>query len=125
MRREYETRQQLILKILRRDFADVLTPIASSAGLHLSALSECDARPYARAARNAGISLYALEFFAAGKPARSGLVFGYGAIPATQIGPGLHRLRAVMEKIDKGVPRERTGFDDGRHPRGPAVASRG
>jgi len=124
MRREYETRQQLILKILHRDFADVLTPIASSAGLHLSALSECDARPYVRAARHAGISLYALEFFAAGKPARSGLVFGYGAIPATRIGPGLHRLRAVMEKIDKGVPRDRTGFDDGRHPRGPAVASR-
>jgi GntR family transcriptional regulator/MocR family aminotransferase len=121
MRREYETRQRLILKILRRDFADVLTPIASSAGLHLSALSEFDARPYARAAGRDGISLYALDSFSMGKSGRSGLVFGYGAIPVTQIEPGLRRLRALM---DKGVTRDRAGSDDGRHPRGPAVASR-
>jgi GntR family transcriptional regulator/MocR family aminotransferase len=111
----------LILKILRRDFADVLTPIASSAGLHLSALSEFDARPYARAAGRDGISLYALDSFSMGKTGRSGLVFGYGAIPVTQIEPGLRRLRALM---DKGVTRDRAGSDDGRHPRGPAVASR-
>jgi GntR family transcriptional regulator/MocR family aminotransferase len=121
MRREYETRRRLLLKILSRDFADMLTPIASSAGLHLSALSEFDARPCVRAARFAGISLYALDYFSMGNTARSGLVFGYGAIPATQIEPGLQRLRALL---DKGVTRDRAGSDDGRHPRGPAVASR-
>jgi GntR family transcriptional regulator/MocR family aminotransferase len=103
MRCEYEARHHLIGEILRRDFGDVLTPIASSAGLHVSALSEFDTRLLVRAARRAGVSLYSLAGFAVGDAAPSGLVFGYGAIPTTRIEPGLQRLRELMDEGSPGA----------------------
>jgi GntR family transcriptional regulator/MocR family aminotransferase len=102
MRRAYEARHNLITEILHRDFADVLTPIKSSAGLHLSALSEFDGRPLVRDAGRAGFALRSLDEFAGGNAAQSGLVFGYGAIPTARIEPGLQRLRKLMDERSPG-----------------------
>ncbi len=96
MRKVYRCRHELLSGVLARDFADVLTPLPSSAGLHLSALAERDLRPLVRRARHQGIRLYSLGEFsmAAG---RHGLVFGYGAVPTDRIEPGLARLRDLWE----------------------------
>ena len=44
MRKVYRERHDVLLGLLRRDFADVLTPRPSAAGLHLSAVAERDLR---------------------------------------------------------------------------------
>ncbi|WP_370942966.1 PLP-dependent aminotransferase family protein [Amycolatopsis sp. cg5] len=95
-RREYEARHALVGRVLARDFAGLLTPIPSSAGLHVSAFASTDMRPIVKAARKAGIRLYSLEGFTARKEEVHGLVFGYGAIPLDRIEPGLRRLRGLM-----------------------------
>ncbi|SDZ07639.1 GntR family transcriptional regulator / MocR family aminotransferase [Amycolatopsis xylanica] len=95
-RREYEARHDLVRRVLERDFAGLLTPIPSSAGLHVSAFASADMRPVVKAARKAGIRLYSLEDFTARKAEVRGLVFGYGAIPLDRIEPGLRLLRRVL-----------------------------
>lgn len=98
MRREYQARHDLIHHTLESDFAGVLTPLPCSAGLHLSAVGEVGRRPLVQAARLAGIALYALDDFSVRKPARPGLVFGFGAVPVPAIVPGLHRLRELIDE---------------------------
>ncbi|MFD8497247.1 PLP-dependent aminotransferase family protein [Amycolatopsis sp. NPDC059657] len=95
-RREYEARHNLVRQVLERDFAGLLMPIPSSAGLHISAFASADMRPVVKAARRGGIRLYSLEGFTARKDEVRGLVFGYGAIPLDRIEPGLRRLRGLM-----------------------------
>jgi GntR family transcriptional regulator/MocR family aminotransferase len=100
MRREYQTRHDLVAAILKRDFAGMLDVIPSSVGLHLSAFGHGDSAAVRRAARQAGVTLYSLGDFAVEKPTTAGFVFGYGAIAADRIEAGLCRLREVM--ADKG-----------------------
>lgn len=95
MRKVYRERHELISSLLERDFAGVLTPLPSTAGLHLSALAEHDLGPLVRRARHAGVRLYSLGDFSVGAE-RHGLVFGYGAIPTDRIEPGLAKLRELM-----------------------------
>ncbi|KAA9150001.1 PLP-dependent aminotransferase family protein [Amycolatopsis acidicola] len=96
MRREYRKRHDLVRRILEEDFAGLLEPLPSDAGLHLSAYSSIDARPVVRAARRAGVRLYALGDFTERRDSLQGLVFGFGSVPLEDIGPGLRRLRGVM-----------------------------
>ncbi|MEV6875036.1 PLP-dependent aminotransferase family protein [Amycolatopsis sp. NPDC051128] len=97
MRKVYRARHELLSRLLARDFADVLTPLPSTAGLHLSAVSAVDAGPLVKAARRHGVRLYSLGDFAVGER-RHGLVFGYGAVAAERIEPGLARLRALWDE---------------------------
>jgi GntR family transcriptional regulator/MocR family aminotransferase len=96
MRKIYRSRHELVSSVLERDFADVLTPLPSTAGLHLSALAEQDLGPLVRRARRAGVRLYSLGDFSVGAE-RHGLVFGYGSVPTDRIEPGLARLRKLWE----------------------------
>ena len=95
MRKVYRERHELLSTLLARDFADVLTPLPSTAGLHLSALAEHDLRPVVRRARHAGVRLYSLGDFSVDS-GRHGLIFGYGAVQTDRIEPGLARLRKSM-----------------------------
>jgi len=95
MRKIYRSRHELISSVLERDFADVLTPLPSTAGLHLSALAEQDLGPLVRRARSVGVRLYSLGDFSVGAE-RHGLVFGYGSVPTDRIEPGLAKLRELM-----------------------------
>ncbi|MER5621288.1 PLP-dependent aminotransferase family protein [Streptosporangium sp. NPDC002544] len=106
--REYAARHERILATLRRDFRDWLEPIPSAAGLHLCAYLASDAgvdmdRVTAYASQ-AGIALQDLAPYYGEPPARSGLVLGYGAIPAERIEPGLRHLaesfRAAADSRD-------------------------
>ena len=83
--------------MLARDFADFLTPLPSTAGLHLSAVAAADCGGLVRAARRRGVRLYSLGDFGVGER-RHGLVFGYGAVAAERIEPGLARLRALADE---------------------------
>jgi GntR family transcriptional regulator/MocR family aminotransferase len=96
MRKVYRERHELLSRLLARDFADVLTPLPSTAGLHLSAVSAADAGAWVRRARHDGVRLYSLGDFGVGER-RHGLVFGYGAVAAERIEPGLARLRALAD----------------------------
>jgi len=99
MRVHYQARYRRIRDVLERDFAGLLEPIPSSAGLHLSAISQTgtaeDMLNVLRCARPAGVALFPLSDFAVGE-AQPGLVIGYGAIPLDRIDEGLHRLRACL-----------------------------
>jgi GntR family transcriptional regulator/MocR family aminotransferase len=101
MRTTYEARQGQIIDILAHEFADHLHVVPSSVGLHLAALAreasvpEMDA--IVKRASAIGVACLPLSMFAAGETARAGLVIGYGAIAAPQIGDGLARLRGCFD----------------------------
>jgi GntR family transcriptional regulator/MocR family aminotransferase len=98
MRKIYRERHEILSAALARDFADFLTPLPSTAGLHLSAVSPADCGGLVRAARRRGVRLYSLGDFGVGEERRHGLVFGYGSVTAERIEPGLARLRALADE---------------------------
>jgi GntR family transcriptional regulator/MocR family aminotransferase len=95
--RVYHQRHDLILNILRRDFADHLEPIPSDTGLHVSAVarkaSVQQIATIAERARAVGVAIQVLAFFSVSDKPRSGIVLGYGGVPTARIEEGLHRLR--------------------------------
>ncbi|MCT7374551.1 PLP-dependent aminotransferase family protein [Chelativorans salis] len=96
----YRERREMIADAIRRDFADHLELIPSTLGLHLTAIArnatvEQITGVWERAA-DAGVTVHRLAAFAVGETARPGIVLGYGAIPASDIGEGLRRLRACF-----------------------------
>jgi GntR family transcriptional regulator/MocR family aminotransferase len=97
MRGEYRRRHEHVGRVLARDFAGVLEVVPSAAGLHLSAMlpEGTDDRAVVRRAREAGVGLFPLSEFFAGR-ARPGLVLGYGAIAPGRIEEGLARLRKAV-----------------------------
>lgn len=97
MRRIYRERHDVLVAALHEEFEDLLRPVPAAAGLHLSAEADQDVRPIARAARAVGVRVLPLSDFAVADP-RPGLMFGYGAISAEAIRPGLRRLRQVFDE---------------------------
>ena len=97
----YRARHDLLVEVLRRDFADRLEVIPSAAGLHVAALARGASAErlngIVRRASDAGVAVQQLASFAFERPARPGLVLGYGAIPAQCIEAGLGRLRGCFE----------------------------
>lgn len=94
MRKVYRERHELLSSLLPG--FGFLTPLPSSAGLHVSAVSSSDLSSLVRRARRYGVRLYSLGDFAVGER-RHGLVFGYGAVATERIGPGLARLRELAD----------------------------
>ncbi|MEU6611875.1 PLP-dependent aminotransferase family protein [Streptomyces shenzhenensis] len=98
MRHTYTTRHQAITCALTGRFADLAELVPSAAGLHVTAftrghLADPEAlAERARRARASGVVVHTLAEVAASRSARPGFVFGYGAIGAPDIEPGLHRL---------------------------------
>jgi len=99
MRQVYARRRDVLLHGLQRDFARWLEPIPSSAGLHLTAYlrTPSDTDVIAGEALSLDVGLHTLRPFYAGKPSRTGLVFGYGAIEEGAIIEGLARLRKLRD----------------------------
>ncbi|MEU5645440.1 MocR-like pyridoxine biosynthesis transcription factor PdxR [Streptomyces milbemycinicus] len=95
MRQEYAARHELITTGLAEHFGDRLDVIPSSAGLHITAYATGDPAEQAARARASGVALYTLSEVAMSQSVRPGLVFGYGAIAAPDIGPALRRLSVV------------------------------
>ncbi len=101
MRVAYQARHRRITDVLGRDFAGVLEPIPSAAGLHLSAIyragTAADTLSAARRAEGVGVLVSTLSEFTA-EVAPPGLVLGYGAIPLDRIDEGLRRLGACLHE---------------------------
>ncbi len=92
--REYAARHERIVTILRRDFADRLAVVPSTAGLHLAAYlrTSVDAAALVRRAAAAGVVVENLAAYHGEGPGEPGLAIGYGAVELDDIEPGLRRL---------------------------------
>jgi GntR family transcriptional regulator / MocR family aminotransferase len=97
MRAVYAARRELLLGHLAGAFATWLEPIPNVAGLHLSAYAapSADVPALIDLARRHDVGMWPLDGLYAGKPARQGFVFGYGAIDEGAIAEACARLREV------------------------------
>jgi GntR family transcriptional regulator/MocR family aminotransferase len=97
MRTVYARRYQLVTATVRDAFAGILEPVATAVGLHIAALAPGATVQHiddvAERALQHGVAVQRLHFFAITRPPMTGLVIGYGAIPADRIPEGLDRLR--------------------------------
>jgi GntR family transcriptional regulator / MocR family aminotransferase len=97
MRNIYRVRHAVLSDALINKFADHLQIVPSTVGLHIAALARTasadEIGAVVRRASAAGVEVQTLSRFAVHAPAKSGLVLGYGAIPAAKIEEGLRRLR--------------------------------
>lgn len=97
MRPIYNDRRELLLQTLQQNFGRWLVPLPSSAGLHVTALAKgtFDAHTISTRALEKGIRIASLRPFHASKPARQGLIFGYGAIDVARIPEALGLLQSL------------------------------
>jgi GntR family transcriptional regulator/MocR family aminotransferase len=100
MCRVYAERHERIRRVLLTDFHELLTPLPSVGGLHLTTLIE---RPsgssdidIARRAHAAGVAVLPLSYHHVSNEPRPGLLIGYGAIATDRIEEGLDRLRGCL-----------------------------
>jgi GntR family transcriptional regulator/MocR family aminotransferase len=92
----YGARRALVLAALEGDLGRRLAPVASVAGLHLTAHlrpdAGVDAATVVTRAERSGVGVQSLADFCAVPPARDGLVIGYGSIPTDRLPEALRRL---------------------------------
>ena len=95
--REYGARRALILAALRRDFAERLEVVPSTAGLHLAAWpkGDVDVAALVERAGAAGVGVANLAEYHGFGPGRPGLALGYGRIEQDRIEEGLRLLGEV------------------------------
>jgi GntR family transcriptional regulator / MocR family aminotransferase len=95
--REYAARRRLILTVLRRDFADRLEVVPSTAGLHLAAWPRggVDVPALVQRAAAAGVRVEDMAGYYGFGPGSPGLVIGYGGIALDRIEDGLRLLDEV------------------------------
>jgi GntR family transcriptional regulator/MocR family aminotransferase len=101
MRSVYEKRQELLLNVLKRDFADVLEVLPSSAGLHVAAVAtEASRVPIDEVIERAwerNVAVQPLAAFSHDVPDRPGVLLGFGQIVTEDLEEGLRRLRLCFE----------------------------
>lgn len=96
----YKTRREVVLKILRQDFGDLLTPVPSIAGMHITAMARTTSFPeldsVVSRALERGVQLHSMSMYPIDGGEGPGLVLGYGGIATDDIEPGLQELRACF-----------------------------
>ncbi len=90
--RAYAARHEQIGSALRRDFVDLLEPVPSAAGLHLSTRLVAPGIDLDAAVRRSGVIVRTVGSFSTAPPRWDGLVLGYGGIQPERIDEGLRRL---------------------------------
>jgi len=101
MNRVYEARHDLIVSTLKRDFADVLDVVPSTAGLHVCVRARDGSQArfadvVARAFEH-DVAVQALSGLGVSAPAPVGLIIGYGVIRTSDVPEGLVRLRRCLD----------------------------
>ena len=98
MRAVYQSRRDALVNGIRQKLHPLLTVANADAGMHLTAwLSPgLDDRDVVRRAAARGISAIALSSCYAGKPARMGLVLGFGGADEAEIGRAVDTLAEVI-----------------------------
>jgi GntR family transcriptional regulator/MocR family aminotransferase len=101
MRAVYRARHTQVVDALTGQFADRLKLIPAAVGLHLAATapgtSDQELEELLHRASAAGVELLPLSLYGVDSPPQPGLIFAYGAIPASRIGEGLDRLRRCFD----------------------------
>ena len=100
MRAVYAERRRVLVSALERELGDTVRIVGDRAGMHLVLLLPAAARDHDIAVRAAqrGISVIPLSSCYRGRQARPGLVLGYGATRATEIGDAVQRLKAILRR---------------------------
>lgn len=103
MQQIYAGRRAALLEGLKATCSDWLDPILSVAGLHIAAVSKMtmDDGALVAEARKLGVRVHPLGAFYVRRPAKRGLVFGYGMIEENDIAEGLVRLRRALRLVNK------------------------
>ena len=98
MRRIYAARRDRLVQALAGEFLPWFDLLPSIAGLHVAAFATAslDVAALMQRAPPRGIGLHPLREYYARRPARDGLVFGYGAIDERAISEGLAALRRLL-----------------------------
>jgi len=113
MRRRYGARQAALVAAAREHWPGLLEVEPDPAGLHLIArltpalASRMDDREIERIAGAAGIAMDSLSGFYARRPARQGLLLGYGAFEESAIHSAARRLAEVLRAALATAPRDR------------------
>jgi GntR family transcriptional regulator/MocR family aminotransferase len=96
MRTVYRGRHERILHFLSKNLSPHFSVIPSAAGLHISAFartfSVAQIDELVQRVAGDGVAVQPLSMFRVSDRAMSGLVLGYGAIPASQVDAGLRIL---------------------------------
>ena len=98
MRVLYMARRQALVDAIRSQMAEMLEVVGSQAGMHLVGLLPhgTDDVAVSREAARRGISAMPLSVCFLKKPARGGLILGYGGTSNQQIRDGVHKLRMTI-----------------------------
>lgn len=103
MRRLYDARRQVLIELLRRDFAAWLEPVESAYGMHVTAISngaiDVDALAVELWRRN--IRIRTLGRYYLGPPALAGLVFGFGMMDVAAIRCAMERIHAAIVETQR------------------------
>jgi GntR family transcriptional regulator/MocR family aminotransferase len=99
MRAIYQGRRDALVEAIRHRLDGILAIVNSDAGMHLTAWlpAGIDDRDVVRHAAMRGINATALSSCYAGKPARPGLVLGFGSIREEAIVPAVESLARAIE----------------------------
>jgi GntR family transcriptional regulator/MocR family aminotransferase len=94
----YKARRQLLLESLQTQFADRLTLIPSTYGMHVTAVARgtLDLEQVAAEVAKAQVNIHTLRRYYSGRERQQGLVFGYGAVDLPQIRKRLGALRRTL-----------------------------
>ena len=101
MRLLYMERRNVLLEAISAKIGPVLEPVSAEAGMHLVGLlpSGVDDWRVAQAAAQSGVAAMPLSSCWLRRPARGGLVLGYGGTDRRQIHEGVQKLAMVLRKF--------------------------
>lgn len=107
MRRLYHERQQALVRSARLHLADVLQVQPSDGGMHLVGWLPpgVDDRQATRAARDRGLVVAPLSFFATRRQPRGALVLGYAGLTPKQIEAGTRELASALRPLARATAR--------------------
>ena len=95
----YQQRRQVLLDLLREDFATRLSPIPGFYGIHIAAIAiaPLDLEGITARLLDSNVKLHSLSRYFLGPQSRTGLIFGYGTVDLPDIKRGLAVLCAAMK----------------------------
>ncbi len=110
MKKTYQSRRQVLVRVLARHFGERVRVLGSAAGIHLCARFD-GVRfddPLRRAIARRGVGVYSVEEHAvrAGRYEDT-LILGFGMLLPRQIEEGIAALAAALPALSGGPPRER------------------
>jgi len=104
MRAVYQKRQRFLLDALNEHLGDLLVPMESRYGMHLSATAsgDVDLAAMPQAVRKEGIELHTRSRYYLGTPVYNGIVFSYGTATIPELRKAISSLGAAARRAGYG-----------------------